>query len=215
MIKAYNEIYLEDAMDNLGVAFDYAINILKIQENKFVDYFINSKICKYFELGHPSYLSGMSGIELVHDILDSFGIEKSIQKDCIISYSKEYWIGCSLAYYMWYTSITFKRIFNQISYQYFKNMYYTYHEMDIMRFVEEVNRLMNIQSNETNLAKYRKLKGLSQSELAKASNVSLRMIQLYEQRINNIDKASVNVVCKLAIALGVSMDDLLELPTLI
>lgn len=91
-------------------------------------------------------------------------------------------------------------------------MYYTYHEMDITRFIEKVNRLINITTSETNLAKYRKLKGLSQSELAKKSCVSLRMIPLYEQRVNNIDKASFLVVYKLVLAFGVSMDDILELP---
>lgn len=215
MIKAYNEIYLEDAMDNLGAAFDYAINTLKISEDDFVKYLINSSVGKCFEKGHPSYISGMSGIDLVHHVLDNYGINKSVHKDAVISYSIDYWIGSSLAYYEWYTSVPFKSIFNKINYKYFKKMYRTYHEMDIARFVEEVNRLLMNISGETNLAKYRKLNGYSQSELAKKAGVSLRMIQLYEQRVNSLDKASAHVVYKLSTALGINMIDLLEMPTLI
>lgn len=89
-------------------------------------------------------------------------------------------------------------------------MYQTYHEMNIQRFVEEFNRLIINFKKKTKLAKYRKLRGLSQSELAKMSNVSLRMIQLYEQRVNDIDKASFRVVYNLSVALGVDISDLLE-----
>lgn len=43
-----------------------------------------------------------------------------------------------------------------------------------------------------------------------ASGVTLRMIQLYEQRQNDISKAQVNVVISLANALGCRVEDLLE-----
>ena len=39
---------------------------------------------------------------------------------------------------------------------------------------------------------------------------TLRMIQLYEQRQNDISKAQVNVVISLANALGCRVEDLLE-----
>ena len=40
--------------------------------------------------------------------------------------------------------------------------------------------------------------------------VSLRMIQLYEQKQNDINKAQVNVVLSLAKVLGCDVEDLLE-----
>ena len=48
MPNAYNKLYLEDAMDNLGSMFDYVINILKIDKDKFNNMFMESKI----EFGH-------------------------------------------------------------------------------------------------------------------------------------------------------------------
>ena len=43
---------------------------------------------------------------------------------------------------------------------------------------------------------------MTQQELAHASGVSLRMIQLYEQRRNDLSKASASVVIALAHVLG-------------
>lgn len=62
-----------------------------------------------------------------------------------------------------------------------------------------------------NLQRIRKEKGLSQSELAKKSNVNLRMIQKYEIGVKDINKASALTVYNLSVALGVSVPDLLEL----
>lgn len=57
----------------------------------------------------------------------------------------------------------------------------------------------------------RESKGLSQSQLAKASGVNVRMIQNYEQGIRDINKAEALTVYKLAKSLDVEMSELLEL----
>lgn len=51
---------------------------------------------------------------------------------------------------------------------------------------------------------------LSQSQLAKASGVSVRLIQHYEQGFRDINKASVVTVMKLAEALGCEIQDILD-----
>lgn len=62
----------------------------------------------------------------------------------------------------------------------------------------------------TPLARIRADRGMTQRELALASGVSLRMIQLYEQRRNDLSKASATVVIALAHVLGCSVEDLIE-----
>lgn len=52
--------------------------------------------------------------------------------------------------------------------------------------------------------------GYSQSELAMASGVSLRSIQMYEQRRKDINKCSAESVYSMAKVLGCAMEDLLE-----
>lgn len=63
----------------------------------------------------------------------------------------------------------------------------------------------------TNLKKYREAAGLSQSQLAEKSGVNFRMIQYYEQRAKDINKAEGLRLHQLAQALGCTMENLLEL----
>ena len=60
-----------------------------------------------------------------------------------------------------------------------------------------------------NLKKIRTEKGMSQSALAEASGVSVRMIQHYEQGVRDINKAEALSVLKLADALGCEVRDIL------
>lgn len=63
----------------------------------------------------------------------------------------------------------------------------------------------------SNLKAWRQRRGMSQAQLAKASGVSIRMIQYYEQGKNDINRAEALSVYKLAQALVCSMETLLEL----
>ena len=65
---------------------------------------------------------------------------------------------------------------------------------------------------DTKLKRIRENRGLSQSELAKLSGVKLRSIQMYEQRVNDIDKAQAGTIYKLSRVLGCTVEDLLESP---
>ena len=60
------------------------------------------------------------------------------------------------------------------------------------------------------LAKLREQKGLSQSQLAKASGISVRTIQAYEQEARKLNGASYDTLRKLSDALGVSVDELVK-----
>ena len=89
-------------------------------------------------------------------------------------------------------------------------MYYTLHEADITKFVDIVDSKLKEYFPETNLKRIRTTYGFTQAELAKRSDVSLRSIQMYEQRNKNINKASVDAVYSLARVLGCTMEDLIE-----
>ena len=62
----------------------------------------------------------------------------------------------------------------------------------------------------TNLQRIRNARGLSQSQLAKTSGVSIRMIQYWEQKAKNINMAAASTVLKLADALKCEVRDLME-----
>lgn len=63
-----------------------------------------------------------------------------------------------------------------------------------------------------NLKQFRIAAGLSQSQLAEASGVNLRMIQHYEQGTKDINKAESLTLYKLSQSLNCNMEELLNLP---
>lgn len=89
------------------------------------------------------------------------------------------------------------------------DLYGVLHEADPSKAVEVFNQIM-AQKEETNLAYYRRMKGLPQSQLAKASGVSVRSIQLFEQRRSNINNAQYNHLSAIAKVLGCTVDEFLE-----
>lgn len=62
----------------------------------------------------------------------------------------------------------------------------------------------------TQLQDKRRASGMSQSELAKAAEMSVRTLQALEVGARNIDKVAVLTALKLARALGCSIEDILE-----
>ena len=63
---------------------------------------------------------------------------------------------------------------------------------------------------DTNLKRIRASYGCTQAELAKHSGVSLRSIQMYEQRNKDINKASTETLYRISKVLGCTIEDLLE-----
>lgn len=211
MMHAYQEIYLSKAQQILADAFDYAVNICNISGDDFIKLFLVSSVSKRMEKGEPSCLVGKSGIELVLEILEeTTNKEIATNSTQSIGRSREYWIGWAVAYYQWYSDRKFSEIFKVVSFEDLQNMYYTLHEADISKFVDIIDEKIKEVFHETNLKRIRMIYGCTQAELASKSGVSLRSIQMYEQRNKDINKASVDTLYRLAKTLGCSMEDLIE-----
>ena len=89
-------------------------------------------------------------------------------------------------------------------------MYPTLHEAVEDKFVDTINSMIRRNNLPTQLQILRKSIGYSQKTLAEKSGVSLRMIQQYEQRAKDINKAAgVNLIA-LSQTLGCKAEDLLE-----
>ena len=73
MLHAYDEIYLDDAMETLGGAVEYATLFCNIDGQEFIDLFVASDVSAEFGRGNVKYISGMSGIELARLILEKCG----------------------------------------------------------------------------------------------------------------------------------------------
>lgn len=210
MTHAYDEIYLDDAMETLGGAVEYATLLCKVDGQEFMDLFIAGDIASEFGRGNIKYISGMSGIELARLILEKCGKKTAdVTEIPYVDYPCEYWIGWILAYYQWYTGKSFATICRRLSYQSMSDMYGVLHEADPSKAVSIFDSIMENDS-ETNLSRLRKNCGLSQSQLAKEANISVRSIQLYEQRQTDINKAQHNHLKSLSKVLGCTIEDMLE-----
>ena len=211
MIHAYQEIYLSKAQSVMGDVFYYAVNTCDIHGSDFVKLFIISSVSKRMENGEPAYLAGKSGIEIVREIVaETKGKEIQIEPQEHFGRSKEYWIGWAAAYYQWYSGRKYRDIFKVLSFEDLQKIYHTLHEADISKFVDIVDSRIREYYPETNLKRIRTAYGFTQAELAKRAGVSLRSIQMYEQRNKNINKASADTMYSLAKALGCTMEDLIE-----
>ena len=108
MTHAYNESYLDDAMQNMGDMLDYALVDCGYAPEEFFSWFISSGIATKIENGNPKYITGMSGVELAREVFfltnGSYPIKERIIKDFT---GREYWAGWILAYYQWYRGLKF------------------------------------------------------------------------------------------------------------
>ena len=212
-MHSYPKTYLEDAQHNLGVMFDYAIRILKYDGDQFFLYFIQSEIAQKFGHANPKYIAGMSGIELAQNVLTKIGAAPKFPADPKIELGKEFWLGWVLAYYQWYSGLKFSDLqeYGLVPSQILSR--YILHEADISKFVSVANKIIlaNKATSPTRLQKIRKARGLTQKELSELSGVSLRMIQLYEQRQNDINQASGQTINNLARALCCNFYEIMEI----
>lgn len=211
MIRAYQEIYLSNAQAALGDAFDYAVNVCHIPGEDFVTLFLVSSVSKRMENGEPACLAGKSGIELAIQVLEETKGQTALPEPAErYGRSREYWVGWAVAYYQWYSGRRYGEIFQVFSFGDLQSMYDTLHEADVSKFVDIVDARVREHFSETNLKRIRTTYGCTQAELAERSGVSLRSIQMYEQRNKNINRASGETLYRLSKVLGCTVEDLIE-----
>lgn len=211
MMYAYDEMYLNDAMNNLGEAFDYSTTVLNITMDDFLNMFIVSGIAEQFAKGVPKYVSGLSGTELVWEVLNRTKKDtKLLEPQTEYDYSPEYWCGWILAFYQWKSKKSFKEIKKYLPMNTIYKLYPTLHEASEEKFIDTANAIFERKKLPVKLQTVRKAIGLTQKELAEKSGVKLRMIQQYEQRAKDINKATASNLFALAQVLGCKAEDLLE-----
>lgn len=211
-IRAYSDVYLDNAQVILGHSVDFAVMSLNIEPNVYGDAFMISKSATQFAKGNPRYVSGINGCELARLVLTETNVPFTDTEDAMfLDKSPEYWAGWALAYYQWHTSKTFTEILSAVPLSEMIKMYSVYHEMDIDKLVDHINELIKKANPSTKLRAKRLNCGMSQSELAGDSGVSLRQIQLFEQRQRDINNSSALTLLKLSRSLHCSIEELLEL----
>jgi len=190
---------------------DYAVNDCDFDGCMFLHMFISSGLAHQFERGNPKVVAGMSGVDLATEAISTTTGNIPNAVPSMIEYrTPEYWGGWALAHYQWYTARSFSSILRFMPFSDILDMYYTLHEADITKFYEAADEIYTHARPHTNLKRIRSAAGLSQSKLSADAGVSLRSIQMYEQRNKDINKAQALTIVKIARALGCEVEELME-----
>ena len=211
MVHKYDEMYVDDAMRIMGEMMDYVANYCNVEMDHFFTMFINSGIATFFEMGHPRYITGVSGIELAWIVLEKMNINVDYSIKVVdYEYSSQYWCGWIMAYYQWYSSRTFSNIVEAISFLELERLYSTLHEASELKCVEVIDKRVRSHNDVIQLQRLRRLCGYSQRMLAEKAGVNLRTLQQYETGAKNINNASFKTIVALSRVLGCDIEELYE-----
>ncbi len=203
MIHAYNEQFIGVIQPKVAAMFELAVLEEHIDIDAFAKKFISSPVCHALENADPVYALGKSANELLSLILgnEPLNIETS-------SYaSPEYWVGWVLSYAQWNFNKPYSTIITAIPCSKLLDNYFPYHEMDISQSMELIAKYLKPVCP---LKEIRQKRGISQTQLANLSNVSLRAIKAYEQGTVDISKAQAETLYALAQTLNCTIEDLIK-----
>lgn len=205
---AYSQLYLSKASRAVGNMLHDAAIGFGINGEDFLQRFIQSDVAEEIESGNPKYIAGKSGLELFLEVMERTG-GKACDAELIESYEKSpvYWVGWMLTHYQWYSGRTFRSIIETVPYSELLGLYKTLHEADIEKSYDVLDA--HFERSESKLKTIRKHCGLTQAELAHASDVSLNTIRAYEQKNKDLDKAQSDILLRLAKALKCDISELL------
>ena len=211
MTHAYRKKYLKNAARNFGDMMAYAVNDCALDGCRYLHMFISSGLAQQFEHGNLNVIIQKSGVDLAIEAITNATGNAPIAVPSVADYeTSEYWGGWALAHYQWYTARRFSSILRFMPFSDILDMYYSLHTEDITKFYEIADEIYINARPQTNLNRIREIAGLSQAKLATEAGVSLRLIEMYEQREKDINKAQVLHAIKIARALGCEVEDLME-----
>ena len=210
--RAYNKLYLEDAMNNLGSMLDCAANAAHYDLTVFYEMFLSSGIASQMEVGNPRFVAGLSGVELMELVIEKTS-DKPLPKIHYMPFDRtpEYWAGWALAYYQWFTAHSFTFLQrNGLNIDTMLSLYPTLHEADLSKFVYTADTVIerHLSAKKNTLKTIRKQSHYTQKELAELTGVSLRMIRAYEQGDQDIRKAEAQSVFDLSRAFGCKPEEI-------
>lgn len=209
MTHAYDQLYLSKASRAIGNMLHDAVLGYGIDGTDFLKRFIQSNVAEQFENGNPKYIAGKSGLELFIEVMEKTS-GKTYSSELIESYDRSdvYWVGWMLTHYQWYSGRTFKSILDTVPYDELIGLYGILHEADIHKSYEVLDS--HFANSESKLKLARKHCGITQEALANESGVSLNTIRAYERKSKDLNKASFDIVMRLARALKCEVSELLD-----
>lgn len=209
-IRAYSRDYLRDAQRSLGETFDFGIAECGYSAKDFSAFFVKSDVSRQLGIGNPKYVSGMNGCELARLILEQSGLCTDTPDIINLDKTPEYWAGWALAFYQWFSDRSYEEILTTVSLDEILGMYRVYHEMDITRFSEAMERLSRERRPQTRLRQIREKRGISPEELGRQTGLDEKQIRRLDSGQEDINRTEAWTLFLLSKALVCRMEDLIE-----
>ena len=210
-IHAYYDAYLGNAQNTMGNMMDYAINTCGMDGDDYFHMFLASHAAGQMEGGNPRYVSGMTGAEIVKEVVAEIkGIELTDTEEYFLDKSPEYWCGWILAYYQWRSCMSFRKIYQIITIEDLLCMYPTHHEADVEYFVSSMREIYKRKHKETYLKRRMVNLGVDASEVSRNTGIPVDMISALETDFSRIQKIETEQLFVLSKFFGCSMEDLME-----
>lgn len=210
VISLQDDTYLEDIQETLGAFFDIGVNQWGVGGETLAEAFVASGIAREFERRNPVFVAGKSALDLLRVAAPYVAADAPVPDAARVSPSEEYWLGWILGFYQVRTGRPYRQVLDVVPFDELAGMYYPLHEAPEAKFIEVLNERLRAAQLPTRLKHQRELCELTQGELAERAGVSLRSIQMYEQRQKNINHASAETIYRLACALHCPMEALLQ-----
>ena len=210
--NAYPETYLDDAMRTLGEAVEWAALAHGLPPSRFLAAFVATGVADAFGVGVPKFVAGLSGSELVREVLRRCGYPNEAKKKPVAhgdGATPEFWTGWILAWYQWRTALPFRAILRFLPADELVALYTALHEASEERCWEAFEKRRRDRCGMTALAAARKAAGFTQAQLSARSGVALRSIQQWEGRSKQLARAAAASVAAVARVLGTTSESLL------
>ena len=212
MREAYPDIYLYDAMRNLGEMVEYAETACGDNVDRALQMFVVSGYAERWEDGDPRVLCGLSGTELYQRINERCGVEGRRWAAALTLYKagEAYWSGYTMAYYQWKKNYPFHEVLRLMPYPEWQRLWPSLHTASEDKCVEVIDCEAMDKRKQTRLQAYRRRLHLTQKQLAEEAGINLRTLQQYEIRDKEISQAATEKVRAMARVLGCRVEDIIS-----
>ena len=222
---AYNVNYLSHVQSNVGAMLDCGVNTLEFGMRDFYNMFLSCEVSDRLNRGDSYTVCTLGGVELAEYIVcQAMNNSKYIHvrkasdpaynqqlSDAIINVnSAEYWTGKVLVSYAREKNLSYDELDRLIPIEKIYELHHDYKDADDLMINIKLDEMMKESSKTSKIKARREMMGISQAELAKRADISVRTLQQYEQKRKNINNAAAISLVNLSNVLHCDVRDLME-----
>ena len=138
-MRAYNQVYLSEVVENQGKLFDYVSYKFPQKDTvDFINNYMSGKTRKAIDESQ-AYVNTMSAVELWNYFCKTEGYELKDGK-ALEGFMPD-WIGEFYAYYQWYYNIPSRELIKKVPVDFLIKAYWGLHDLDLELAVKKIGKV--------------------------------------------------------------------------